>query len=182
MRRDELEANFEQFVQARSNALLRACYLLTGDRGHAEDLLQTALAGCYRHWSRATADGREEAYVRTAIVNAHISAVRRRRLKEIITLRVPERVEDSAVAGLAERDRLRRALARLAPRTRTAVVLRHYVGLSEREVSEAMNCSPGNVKRLTSRAIAQLRTALGWPGGPPDERVPAGRADGGEGR
>jgi DNA-directed RNA polymerase specialized sigma24 family protein len=37
------EEAFRGFVAARSAALLRSAYLLVGDRGRAEDLLQTAL-------------------------------------------------------------------------------------------------------------------------------------------
>lgn len=37
------EDEFRDFVIARSPELLRVAFLLTGDRGHAEDLLQTAL-------------------------------------------------------------------------------------------------------------------------------------------
>ena len=38
------EATFDEFVAARSRALLRTAYLLTHDHALAEDLLQTALA------------------------------------------------------------------------------------------------------------------------------------------
>ena len=47
-RRDE--AGFEAFVAARSDDLLPTAVLLTRDRGHAEDPLQTALVNAYRHW------------------------------------------------------------------------------------------------------------------------------------
>ena len=46
------EPAFEAFVAARSNDLLRTAVLLTRDRGHAEDLLQTARVTAYRRWSR----------------------------------------------------------------------------------------------------------------------------------
>lgn len=36
-------AEFDAFVAARSRALLRTAWLLTGDEGAAEDLVQTAL-------------------------------------------------------------------------------------------------------------------------------------------
>ena len=39
----EQERQFREFVAARSSALLRTAYLLTGDVHHAQDLLQTAL-------------------------------------------------------------------------------------------------------------------------------------------
>ncbi|MDH6111594.1 RNA polymerase sigma-70 factor (sigma-E family) [Kitasatospora sp. MAP12-15] len=161
MQQSEREALFEEFVLARSPALLRMCRLLTNDRGLAEDLLQTALANCYRHWDRARSDGREEAYVRTAIVNAHISSVRRRRFQEILMLRLPETGQDGASAAIDDRDLLRRALAELAPRTRATVVLRHYVGLTEQEAAQTLGCSVGNVKRLASRGLQQLRAAMG---------------------
>ncbi|MCX4748063.1 SigE family RNA polymerase sigma factor [Kitasatospora sp. NBC_01287] len=161
MRRSEREARFEEFVLARSPSLLRLCHLLTNDRGLAEDLLQTALANCYRRWDQASSQGREEAYVRAAIVNTHISTVRRRRLQEILTLQLPETGRDEASAAVDDRDLLRRALAGLAPRTRSAVVLRHYVGLTEAEAAQTLSCSVGNIKRLSSRGLAQLRTAMG---------------------
>ncbi|MGF1427884.1 SigE family RNA polymerase sigma factor [Kitasatospora sp. LaBMicrA B282] len=177
MRRSEREIRFEEFVLARSGALLRLCHLLTGDHGLAEDLLQTALANCYRRWDQATSQGREEAYVRAAIVNTHISSVRRRRLQEILTLHLPEvgRDEPSSSSAIDDRDLLRRALAALAPRTRAAVVLRHYVGLSEQEAALTMACSVGNIKRLSSRGLAQLRASLDQRPAPEPGPAPAQR-------
>ena len=46
------DPEFDDFVAAHSTALLRTAYLLTGDRGHAEDLLQTALIKTYLAWPR----------------------------------------------------------------------------------------------------------------------------------
>ncbi len=42
------EAVFEEFVLGRQAALFRTAFLLTGDRGHAEDLLQGALERTYQ--------------------------------------------------------------------------------------------------------------------------------------
>ena len=158
---DDHDEGFEQFVRARSTALLRLCHVLTGDRGKAEDLLQTALANCYRHWSRAVASGHEEGYVRTAIVNTHISAARKRRFQEILTHRLPDRDGGRDLAEtISQRDLLRRLLDELAPRTRAAVVLRHYVGLTEQETADTMRCSVGTVKALTFRGLKQLRKGM----------------------
>ena len=52
----------EAFVAARSAALPRTAHLLTGDLGHAEDLLQTARERTYRHGRRVD----EEACARAA--------------------------------------------------------------------------------------------------------------------
>lgn len=159
------EAEFETFVASRWKRLVGVAFLLTGDRGEAEDLVQTALATCYRHWPRIVAGGREDGYVRAAVVNAHLSRVRRRRIREIVTFQLPERAHDTAVGASDDRDLLRRALGRLPPRTRTAVVLRHYSQLSEAEVASLMSCSVGNVKRLTFQGLRQLREHLVVDGG-----------------
>ena len=53
------DRSFEEFVAARSTALLRTAYLLTGDSGHAEDLLKTALIKAYLHWWRFDRDDAE---------------------------------------------------------------------------------------------------------------------------
>ncbi|WP_073479411.1 SigE family RNA polymerase sigma factor [Streptoalloteichus hindustanus] len=47
-----LDADFEEFVTARSAGLLRLAFLLVNDRGHAEDLLQTALLRTAMRWHR----------------------------------------------------------------------------------------------------------------------------------
>jgi RNA polymerase sigma factor (sigma-70 family) len=54
-------------------------------------------------------------------------------------------------------------LAELPRQQRAVVVLRYYEDLSEREIADALGCSPGSVKRHASRALATLRTRLGDP-------------------
>ena len=46
--RSPRRTDFEEFVAARSTALWRSAYLLTGDAHKAEDLLQTALVKAWR--------------------------------------------------------------------------------------------------------------------------------------
>ncbi len=68
---------FADFVTARSAALLRSAWLLTGDAGRAEDLLQTVLAGAWRRWSTVVAAGHPEAYLRRALFTTYVSWWRR---------------------------------------------------------------------------------------------------------
>jgi DNA-directed RNA polymerase specialized sigma24 family protein len=58
--------------------------LLTRDRGHAEDLLQTALVEAYRRWGRI--DGDPYPYVRRVPVTSAASWRRLRTTQEIVPL------------------------------------------------------------------------------------------------
>jgi hypothetical protein len=44
-------AGFREFVDAHSRDLLRMAWLLTGDWGRGEDLVQAALVRCWPKWS-----------------------------------------------------------------------------------------------------------------------------------
>lgn len=48
--------DFTAFVASRSPRLARTAFLLTRDHGHAEDLLQTALAKSWLAWPRIYGD------------------------------------------------------------------------------------------------------------------------------
>ena len=66
-------AAFAEFAQARSASLFRAAYLMTGDHGLAEDLLQEALTKTYVAWPRLRDVSKAEAYTRKAITTTAIS-------------------------------------------------------------------------------------------------------------
>ena len=79
---------FDEFVAARSRALLRTAYLLTHDHALAEDLLQTALTKAWFAWSRI--EGRPEPYVRRVLVNTYATWWRRKWNGELATEELPE--------------------------------------------------------------------------------------------
>jgi len=55
---DERVRDLSAFIDARSCSLLRFAYLLTGDHGLAEDLLQSSLIKVYLTWGRIRDRGR----------------------------------------------------------------------------------------------------------------------------
>ena len=161
------DRGFADFVSAEHGALLRLAVLLSGDRGHAEDLVQTALLKTYRHWDRISRSGPPSAYVRRVLVTTHTSWRRRLSATEQVMETLPER---HGLPPVERDDDMVRALRQLPPRMRAAVVLRYYEDLSEAQTAEVMGCSVGTVKTQTSRAMARLRLLL-------DDPAPA-RAEG----
>ncbi|QDO88275.1 SigE family RNA polymerase sigma factor [Ornithinimicrobium ciconiae] len=159
---------FREFVQGRSPSLLRTAWMLTGDAAAAEDLLQTALARTWPHWSRVS-QGHPTAYVRQVMVRTNASWRARFWTREKPT--------DLTVAGagipteayadpdpsdsVTDRLVLLDALAQLPVRQRQAVVLRYFDDLSVEAVAEIMTCSPGTVKSQTSKGLTRLRQVIG---------------------
>jgi RNA polymerase sigma-70 factor (sigma-E family) len=148
-------SGFDEFVATRSRALLRTAYLLTGDHGQAEDLLQTALAKCWFAWGRI--DGPPEPYVRRALVTTYATWWRRRWRGEWPTGELPDRGDPAATTSVDDRDALWRALGALPRRQRAVVVLRYYEDLSEAETAAALGISTGTVKSQAAKALAALR-------------------------
>jgi RNA polymerase sigma-70 factor (sigma-E family) len=161
--RAEYDAEFAAFMSASADDLGRTAWLLCGDRHRAEELTQQALVRTYLKWSNAR-QGDPLAYARRVLANLRIDSWRKHR-KEVLTAaeELPERstaATNAADAGLAERDRLIRALMTLSPRRRRIVVLRHLVGMREIDVARDLGISVGTVKSTASRSLAQLRAAL----------------------
>lgn len=150
--------DFADFVTSVSPASLRSAWLLTGDAGRAEDLLQTALARMWPRWERIAAGGNPEAYLRRMLYTTYLSWWRRRWRDEISSASLPERAETAdLVTQLAARDLVRRALARLPRQQRAVVVLRFVEDRSVAETAVILGCSAGTVKTHTARALGALR-------------------------
>ncbi|MGA8258487.1 MAG: SigE family RNA polymerase sigma factor [Nocardioides sp.] len=151
--------SFEEFVAARSTALWRSAFLLTGDAHKAEDLLQTALVKAWRRWDSIERREAVESYVRKAMVTTYTDWWRRRWNGEAPTEVLPE----SAGGDEADRVDVRRdvlaALATLPRGQRAVLVLRYFDDLSEAQTADALGISVGTVKSQASRALAALRTS-----------------------
>ena len=154
------EVDFDAFVIAKSQALLRTAYLLTHDEGLAEDLLQTALTKTWFAWRRI--DGAPEAYVRRVLVTTSASWWRRRWTRETPTETLPERPRPDSTERPAGDQDLWEAIGHLPPRQRAVVVLRYLEDRTETETAQLLDCSVGTVKSQCAKALAKLRldTAL----------------------
>jgi RNA polymerase sigma-70 factor (sigma-E family) len=162
MERAAAPPGFDEYVAARGHDLLRTAWLLTGDHQRAEDLVQTALAKVWPHWSRIARDrdGRPDAYVRKVMMTTYFAWWRRRWTAEYPTELLPEGPDSRVLPPEALSDLRRDLLAALAtlPRgQRAAVVLRYFEDLSEAQAAELLGCSVGTVKSQCARAFATLR-------------------------
>lgn len=147
--------DFDDFVAARSTALLRTAYLLTHDHALSQDLLQTALAKAWFAWDRI--ESHPDAYVRRVLVTTYATWWRRRWNGERPTETLPERTSADATAHVDTSHDLWQALADLPKRQRAVVVLRYFEDLSVEDTAAALDVSTGTVKSQLSKALAKLR-------------------------
>lgn len=173
-RRPPSDAAFTEFVHAVWPRLYRLAYLLVGDRGLAEDLVQTALVQTYASWSRVRDLDAAPGYARATLVNTAQSWFRRRSWRdERTTAYPPDRwVEED----LTDRSTLMAALAELAPRQRAVVVLRFYEDQSVAQTAQILGCAEGTVKSQTADALRLLRERLGDTFARPHTSDPATRS------
>ncbi|WP_406284386.1 SigE family RNA polymerase sigma factor [Embleya sp. NBC_00896] len=157
MRSRSEEDEFRTYVELHRTALVRTAYLLCGDRDEAEDLAQTTVTKVFTAWERVRAAENPDAYVRRILVNVNLSRTRRRRVRQFLTDRLPDRAGPDPTSAVAQRSVLMAALSRLPAGRRAAVVLRHWEDRSESEVAKILGCTVGTVRSQTFKGLAQLR-------------------------
>ena len=151
---------FDRFVAATTDTLLRTAYLIVWDLPEAEDLVQETLFKVARRWPKVSRMDHPAAYARQVLVNLALDGrvKRARRRDELSAARPGEPA--AATVPLDSHDELHAALVALPPRQRAVLVLRYYLDLPEAEVAAALECSVGTVKSTASRALARLELAL----------------------
>jgi RNA polymerase sigma-70 factor (sigma-E family) len=149
----------EELYRAHAPDALRLAYLLTGDRGLAEDLAQDAFVKVFGRFHDLRNRDAFWWYLRRTIVNLSRSHFRRRRVERAWLERqhVDETHNDPDVG---ERERLRVALASLRAEQRAAIVLRYFEDLSEADTAQALGVAVGTVKSMVSRGMDRLRKEL----------------------
>jgi RNA polymerase sigma-70 factor (sigma-E family) len=139
-------------------ALTRFAYVLCGDRGLAEDLVQEVYLKLFRRYGGELPVGAPVAYARRAIVNGYISRARRRSSTELTGGNVPDNATEMTTSD--DKDAMWQALAVLPDRQRAVLVLRYYVDLPDREIATVIGASEGTVRSLAARAFATLRSSI----------------------
>jgi RNA polymerase sigma-70 factor (sigma-E family) len=160
-RPQDAEAAVDALYQAQSLALIRLAYVMLGDRPAAEDVVQEAFIGLYRHWHHLADPSRALSYVRSSVLNGCRSALRRRVARPAPITFQPAMVsaEASVLIG-EERHEVMRAVRRLPARQREVLVLRFYLDLADDEIAHVMGIRPSTVRSAAARALETLGRTL----------------------
>jgi RNA polymerase sigma-70 factor (sigma-E family) len=167
-----------QLFDAHYRSLCRLAYVLLGDLGQSEDVVQEAFLRTFTGVGRLRDRSRADAYLRRSVVNLCRSRLRRRSVEDRGSAAAAWQASTSGWHGIAgdatparpepvvEPPSLRdpdllAAVRALPPRQRAAVVLFYYADLPESEVASTLGCSVGTVKSQLAKARAALARCLG---------------------
>lgn len=159
----EPRPTISELYHAHRLTMVRLAVLLVDDRATAEDVVQDAFAALYkRHGEQLGEVDNALAYLRTAVVNAARSVLRRRRTARGYT---PPYEADAPSAEerivLDEEHReVFAALSGLTARRREVLVLRYWGDLTEAQIAATLGISRGAVKSIASRALNSLEKIL----------------------
>jgi RNA polymerase sigma-70 factor, ECF subfamily len=159
-----LEALYDRYRTVAYSIALR----VTGDATLAEDVLQEAFLGAWRHAGRyAEVRGSVKTWLLAIVHHRAVDAVRRRRP----TATLPE-TEDVAPPALTlpdvwgevsadlDADTVRGALAVLPEAQREAIELAYFGGLSQQEIAERTGAPLGTVKGRMRLGLLAMRKHL----------------------
>lgn len=163
MTRDD-DPDLVAFCRRLHPTLVRGLALHLRDRGLAEDVAQETLVRVWERWATVRLATSRDAWAWRVALNLATSRHRRRAAEGRAYARVgPAPDHDRATAADDAVDRLavRDAVAALPDRQRAALVLRYFADLSVDDTAAVLDCAPGTVKSLTSKAVDGLRRRLG---------------------
>src|SRR5919198_683915 len=190
-RADQEPATFEAFFQAESPRLVRAMFLVTGDRHEAEEITQDAFVRACERWDLVSPAANRPGYVYRMALNGYRSKLRRLARGARKTLRPPEEPDlfaavddrdafDRVIRSVHKRRRRRRAVASgtLVCVLATALTAVVVAGHSQRPRARV----PLAAQLLGTTQALAVRNALGIEGptkGAPESVVVTGRTPAG---
>ncbi len=157
----------EILVRLHYDRALRAAYLITRDYALSEDIVQAAFVRAYERIHQLKEEKPFRPWFLRSVVNDAIMAVSRKH--EVSLDMLPEEATPpfSAEVGPHEaleaaetKEAIAAALDKLSAKQRAAIVARYYLGLTDAESSETLNCPPGTVRQRLHDARQSLRRLL----------------------
>jgi RNA polymerase sigma-70 factor, ECF subfamily len=150
--------SFDGFFERERDPLYRALWLVTRNRFEAEELTQEAFVRLLERWDRVSVMDDPRAYLFRTAMNAFRTSYGRALLAAKRTMKVLP--ADDTITEIDERDAAVRALARLSPRQRAAVVLTDMLGFGSDEAARMLGIRASTLRMHASRAHAALKETM----------------------
>jgi len=158
-----------QIYRDHHKKVLNAAYRVTGNAQDAEDVLQTVFMRLVRREGGSPLSDSPGSYLHRAAINAALDIVRSRAASRTSPL---EDVETSLSASANEapdrihdaeeiRDEIRKALAKMSPKSAEVFVLRYFEGYGNHEIARMLGASRSTINVILHRTRQRLREEIG---------------------
>ena len=168
------ETAFEELVRRYQRAVSNVVYLTLGDRQEVQDLTQEVFIRAYKSLSRFDENATLYSWLYRIAVNLCIDEIRRRKIRKTLSLDLmsesalerERKSKESHFSSSAElfkaekRDVILKALEKLSPAYRAALVLREYENMAYEDIAESLGITVQAVKSRIFRARQEMRELL----------------------
>lgn len=159
----------EYLVRQYQVKAIRAAFLITHDEGIAQEVVQNAFLRVAKRIRQFDRKRPFAPWFMRIVVNDAVKAVQRAprwlsleegeaAFQAQLQSRLPS--PEEAVTTFQLNETIWQALAQLTPKQRAAVVMRYYLDMSEKEMTEHLDIAPGTVKWRLHTARERLRQLL----------------------
>ncbi|WP_438297525.1 sigma-70 family RNA polymerase sigma factor [Streptomyces sp. HUAS TT7] len=152
--------DFEGYVRARREVLLRRAERLVPNPQDAQDLLQLALLRTFHQWDRIRNKTNPDAYVHQVLDSVRIDHWRGGGFRDVPTADLQDGAVPDFAPGHAEHEALRALVAGLPQRRRQVVFMRYWLGMSAAEIAAALGIGPATVRSTLFQTLLRLRAGL----------------------
>jgi RNA polymerase sigma-70 factor (ECF subfamily) len=156
------ESAFAALAVRIADRMYAIAHHILGDADRADDAAQQAMIDIWRHLPALKDPDRFQVWAHRVVVRAAYAEARRLRTwtLKVKSVTLDSRSSPDVAAGVADRDQLERGFVRLPIDHRAVVVLKHFAGLSDEEIAEALDIPVGTVRSRLHYSIRSLRAAL----------------------
>lgn len=167
------QAAFAQLFEQYHAPILNYLHRMVNDRALAEDLTQDTFIKAYNALPRTRADLAFKAWLYRIATNTAISHLRRGKIiKWLPFLSDRETPDEHIEKSVSRKMDINEALSKLPQHYATALLLRHYQGLSLAETAQALDCTENAAKLRLFRARKAFAQVYGIsPDGVRDEEL-----------
>ena len=163
---------YDELVGRHQKLLYNYCYRMLGNADDASDVVQEAFVNAYRALARFRIDASFGAWLHRIAHNLCVDKHRARgraghcSIDDACDAGCEPADDDMSPPELAQLselgETLQKAIMELPPKYRSVVIMRHFQGMSIREISEALKIPEGTVKANLHRARSILRGKLSY--------------------
>jgi RNA polymerase sigma-70 factor (ECF subfamily) len=158
----------EQIFREHHKRILSAAYRVTGNAQDAEDVLQTVFMRLVRREGGSPLSDSPGSYLHRAAINASLDVVRSRHTARTSSLddvepvladattKAPDRIQGSGEI----RDEIRKALAKMSPKSAEVFILRYFEGYGNHEIARMLGASRSTVNVILHRTRQKLREEI----------------------